>query len=110
MPFDYLSAVQKQYTKETVSQDYIPSNGATKLQILWVGCSDSLVLETECLEGLREEMFVHRNLGALVSNGDLSTTSAVEWCVDLLKVCFAFVPCPSRRGNESAERKGGRGS
>jgi carbonic anhydrase len=46
------------------------------------------VLETECLEGLREEMFVHRNLGALVSNGDLSTESAVEWCVNLLKVCW----------------------
>lgn len=34
----------------------------------------------------RDEIFVHRNLGGRVSNGDLSSGSALEWAVDLLKV------------------------
>lgn len=87
MPFDYPNAIRKTYTKHPVPSSFIPSNHSDQPQILWVGCSDSLILETECLAGLREQMFVHRNLGALVSNGDLSTTSALEWAVNLLKVC-----------------------
>jgi hypothetical protein len=33
-------------------------------------------------------MFVFRNLGHVLSNGDLSSRSAVEWSVELLKVSF----------------------
>ncbi|RDL37975.1 uncharacterized protein BP5553_05408 [Venustampulla echinocandica] len=57
-----------------------------KIHILWVGCSDSSILETDVLDVPRDEMFVHRNLGHVLSNGDLSTLSALEWCVELLKV------------------------
>lgn len=57
-----------------------------KIHILWVGCSDSSILETDVLDVPRDEMFVHRNLGHVLSNGDLSTMSALEWCVELLKV------------------------
>jgi hypothetical protein len=64
-----------------------PRDSPPKQHILWIGCSDSLVLETECLEVNRDEIFVHRNLGGRVSNGDLSSKSALEWGVDLLKVC-----------------------
>lgn len=39
---------------------------------------------------LPDEIFVHRNLGNILSNGDLSSESAVEWCVGLLKVCSCF--------------------
>ena len=58
-----------------------------KQHILWIGCSDSLISETDCLDVPRDEIFVHRNLGSRVSNGDLSSRSALEWGVDLLKVC-----------------------
>ena len=40
---------------------------------------------------LPDEIFVHRNLGNILSNGDLSSESAVEWCVGLLKVCSCLL-------------------
>lgn len=105
MPFDYTTAVQKTYSALPVSLSTIPSHHisnhksnssnpnpnppepVSKIRILWVGCSDSSILETDCLGvEMREEMFVHRNLGNILSNGDLSTESALEWCVELLKV------------------------
>jgi carbonic anhydrase len=86
MPFDFHNVIKKQYSAVPVPKTFIPSSGAPKPQILWVGCSDSLILETEALGVLPEEIFVHRNLGNILSNRDLSSESAVEWCVDLLKV------------------------
>jgi carbonic anhydrase len=51
-----------------------------------VGCSDSFIIETETLDVLPEEIFVHRNLGNILHNRDLSSESALDWCLDLLKV------------------------
>ncbi len=94
MPLEYTTAVRKTYTVDPIPRSFIASNGKTQAQILWIGCSDSSILETDCLGvEMREEMFVHRNLGNILSNGDLSTESALEWCVGLLKVCFPF-PAP----------------
>lgn len=95
MAFDP-STLNKKYTKLPIPSDFITSQNTTPStpidpQILWIGCSDSLVLETECLPSLREEMFVYRNLGGLVVNGDLSTQSAIEWGVSLLKVKHVVV-------------------
>jgi carbonic anhydrase len=89
MPFDFDAVIHKQYDILPVPLSFIPSNGIAKPQILWVGCSDSLTLETSTLDVLPEEIFVHRNLGNILSNGDLSSESAVAWSVDLLKVCYA---------------------
>ena len=84
---DFSAAVRKQYTVVPVPREFIKSSGKNEAQILWVGCSDSLIVETETLDVLPQEMIVHRNLGDIISNGDLSSVSAVEWAVDLLKVC-----------------------
>lgn len=35
---------------------------------------------------LPEEIFVHRNLGNILHNRDLSSESALDWCLNLLKV------------------------
>jgi carbonic anhydrase len=86
MPFDFNAAVRKQYNILPVSPSLIESQSSAKQHILWVGCSDSLVSETDSLDVDREEIFVHRNLGNLLSNGDLSSQSAIAWAVDLLKV------------------------
>lgn len=87
MTFDFLSLVKKQYHTVPLERDFIqPAKIAGREQILWVGCSDSSVEETDVLDVPREEIFVHRNLGNIISNGDLSSESAVEWCLDLLKV------------------------
>jgi len=90
MPFDFNNAVKKQYHTIPVPRDFIPSTGEQKAHILWVGCSDSFIVETETLDVLPEEIFVHRNLGNILSNGDLSSESAVAWCLDLLKVCYGI--------------------
>lgn len=96
MAFDP-STLTKQYTKLPIPADFITPTALSTTstpnepKILWIGCSDSLILETECLAGLREEMFVYRNLGGLVVNGDLSTQSAIEWGVGLLKVQHVVV-------------------
>jgi carbonic anhydrase len=85
------NVARKPYVAVPVPSNFIPAKNEDKQQILWIGCSDSLILETECLEGLREEMFVYRNLGGLVVNGDLSTQSAIEWGIELLKVDHVVV-------------------
>ncbi|KAI1000342.1 hypothetical protein K3495_g7857 [Podosphaera aphanis] len=74
------------YTTVPLSRDFIVSSGSPKPQILWVGCSDSLIIETETLDLLPQELFVHRNLGNILSNGDLSSLSAIEWAIGLLGV------------------------
>ncbi len=89
MPFDFNTAIRKRYLTLPVPRDFIPSSGTPKPQILWVGCSDSLIIETERLNVLPEEIFVHRNLGNIVHNRDLSSESALDWCLNLLKVCLA---------------------
>jgi carbonic anhydrase len=86
MPFDFDAVIHKEYDIVPVPRSFITSNGILKPQIMWVGCSDSLVLETLTIDVLPEEIFVHRNLGNILSNGDLSSESAVAWSVDLLKV------------------------
>ncbi|KAG9237309.1 carbonic anhydrase [Amylocarpus encephaloides] len=90
MPFNAPTILRTPYTTRPVPRDLIASSPSSategKPHILWVGCSDSSVMETEALGVGRDEMFVHRNLGHLLSNGDLSSRSAVEWSVELLKV------------------------
>jgi len=87
MPLDFQAAIEKKYNISPVSKSYISSNKTAKQQILWVGCSDSQFSETQTLAVDAEEIFVHRNLGNIVSNGDLSSASAIEWSLDILKVC-----------------------
>ncbi len=98
MPFDHDSVVQKKYSVEPLPADFIPSAGAAEAQVLWVGCSDSWITETEVLNLAAEETFVHRNLGNIVSNGDLSSMSAIEYAVDILKVgptlLLSLFSCP----------------
>lgn len=110
MPYQFETAIKIPYRTVPVPKDFIasrcppsPANGTSaipqneepelKPQILWVGCSDSLVIETECLGVRRDEIFVHRDLGNILSNGDLSSRSAVEWAVGLLGVSFCGFSC-----------------
>ncbi|KAM3072573.1 hypothetical protein ACMFMG_009366 [Clarireedia jacksonii] len=88
---------QKSYTAEPVPPHYLslaePSTAnATQEKVLWIGCSDSLVSETDTLTNVnRSEIFVHRNLGNRVSVGDVSSGSALEWCIEGLKVQHIIV-------------------
>jgi carbonic anhydrase len=83
---DHTQLASKQYKVEPVPKDLIASTGEKKANILWVGCSDSWITETSALDVLPEETFVHRNLGNVMSNGDLSSQSAISYSIDFLRV------------------------
>lgn len=66
--------------------DFIPSLHHPTQQILWIGCSDSGFQETTILDLLPEEMMVHRNLGNMIIEGDLSCETTVKHAVSELNV------------------------
>ncbi|KAJ5199665.1 hypothetical protein N7491_009537 [Penicillium cf. griseofulvum] len=54
--------------------------------ILWIGCCDSNAKESTVLNILSEEIFVLRNLGNMIINGDLSCETTVKHAVVDLQV------------------------
>lgn len=66
--------------------DFIPSLRTPTQQILWIGCSDSCFQETTILDLLPEETLVHRNLGNMLVEGDLSCETTVKHAVSALQV------------------------
>ncbi len=55
-------------------------------EILYIGCSDSRVTAEELMGARAGEVFVHRNIGNMVSNNDLSAMSVINYSVSQLKV------------------------
>ncbi len=54
--------------------------------ILYIGCSDSRVTAEELMGVKPGEVFVHRNIGNMVPNTDLSAMSVIHYAVSYLKV------------------------
>lgn len=66
--------------------DFIPSLQQPTQQVLWIGCSDSGFQETTILNLLPDEMMVHRNIGNMIIEGDLSSETTVKYAVSVLGV------------------------
>ncbi len=70
--------VDKNYFKE-LSKGQNPD-------ILYIGCSDSRVTAEEIMGVQPGEAFVHRNIGNMVPNTDLSSMSVINYAVNVLNV------------------------
>ena len=55
-------------------------------QILYIGCSDSRVSAEELMGVEPGEVFVHRNIGNMIPNTDLSAMSVINYAVNHLEV------------------------
>jgi hypothetical protein len=69
-----------------VRASLIPSLQKPVQQVLWIGCSDSCFEETKILDLLPDEMLVHRNLGNMLIEGDMSSEVTIKHAVSTLKV------------------------
>lgn len=78
-----------EYTAIPLHPDIIESVPSENQQILWVGCTESQVIETDVINVPRSEMFVHRNLGNVLSNGEISSLGAIDYCTRLIKVLIS---------------------
>lgn len=71
-----------------VRANMIPSLQRPEQQVLWIGCSDSCFQETKTLDLLPDEMLVHRNLGNMLIQGDMSSEVTINHAVANLMVIF----------------------
>ena len=60
-------------------------------KILYIGCSDSRVTAEELMGVNPGEVFVHRNIGNLVTNTDQSAMTVIDYSVSQLKVNHVVV-------------------
>jgi len=58
---------------------------------LYIGCSDSRVSTEELMGAQPGEVFVHRNIGNMVPNTDMSAMSVISYAVSTLKVQHVVV-------------------
>jgi carbonic anhydrase len=60
-------------------------------EVLYIGCSDSRVTAEELMGAKPGEVFVHRNIGNMVPNTDLSAMSVISYAISYLKVKHIIV-------------------
>lgn len=82
------------WVKETLKRDpefFARLAGQQSPKYFWIGCSDSRVPANEIVGLLPGELFVHRNVGNVVSPSDLNCLSALQYAIGILKVEHVIV-------------------
>jgi carbonic anhydrase len=99
--------IQEDFTKNV---DYYKelANGQSPTA-LWIGCSDSRVDPERVADARMGEIFVHRNIGNIVSKNDLNIATVLEYAVKHLKVDDIVVYGHSDCGAMKALDKGAEG-
>ncbi|KAI0224838.1 hypothetical protein L0F63_006043 [Massospora cicadina] len=73
--------------KSRLQPDLFPSLTTSQSpKILWIGCSDSRIPETEIFGAEPGDFFVHRNIANIVREDDINLNSALQYAVEVLKV------------------------
>jgi carbonic anhydrase len=93
-PLDNLFANNRAWAQQMLRQD--PQFFASLAQqqapeYLWIGCSDSRVPANQITGLAPGEVFVHRNVGNVVTHTDLNCLSVIEFAVDLIRVKHIIV-------------------
>jgi len=60
-------------------------------KIMWIGCSDSRVPETEIFGAEPGDFFVHRNVANLVRSDDINLDAALEYAINSLRINHIIV-------------------
>ncbi len=82
-------AGNRRWVAETLARDpefFTRLSGGQQPSCLWIGCSDSRVPVTQILNVGPGDVFVHRNVGNIVSPVDLNCLCTIEFAVNVLKV------------------------
>ena len=89
MDIEYIFNNNRQWIADKLKQDpkyFKKLSGDQSPEILYIGCSDSRVTTGDLMGIEPGDMFVHRNIGNMVSNTDLSAMSVINYAVSCLKV------------------------
>lgn len=85
---DYLAANKAQMDNLKLNHpDIMPlSAKGQNPHTLWIGCSDSRINECTALGCLPGEIFTLRNIANVINSSDLSSMSALQFAIEVLKV------------------------
>ncbi len=94
MEIKYIFDNNQKWIKEKVKSDkdyFKKLSLGQNPHILYIGCSDSRVSAEELMGAQPGEVFVHRNIGNMVPNTDMSAMSVINYAVTHLKVMHIVV-------------------
>jgi len=69
----------------------LSSSGESKLQVLWIGCSDSSFDEIAALDLRADETIVLRNIGNMFLDDGPTCMSTAQYALDMLQVNHVIV-------------------